>query len=141
MWTPSHNIQWLGIQVDLQRCCFSIPRDKIISTQNFIHFILTKLPYVSARLLAQLCGKILSKKFVLGDIAQLKTRYLYKLIDSRVTWDRKLNLKYENSVIKELLFWRDDLKSLNNKILIQYQIPTTIAYSDASNNAIEFMHA
>ena len=41
------------------------------------------LLYTTARTLVKLCGKILSTIFALGNIVQLKTRRLYKVIDFR----------------------------------------------------------
>ena len=41
---------------------------------------LTSTPYVTARKVAQVIGKIISTIFVLGNIVKLKTRYLCKSI-------------------------------------------------------------
>ena len=35
------------------------------------------LPYATARKLAKVCGKLISTKFVMGNIVQVKTRNLY----------------------------------------------------------------
>jgi len=54
--------------------------------------------------LAKTCGKLISTKFVLGDIVQLKTRSLYKVIESQLLWDSRVNLKNNDLAIKELFF-------------------------------------
>jgi len=58
LWCPVKQLTWLGIEVDTKNSFFTIPRVKILSTLSFIKYIKTCLPYVSARTLAQLCGKL-----------------------------------------------------------------------------------
>ena len=38
--------------------------------------------HTTARGLGKACGKLISAKFVLGDIVQLKTRNLYKVVEN-----------------------------------------------------------
>ena len=38
--------------------------------------VINKLPYSTTRQLAKVCGKLISTKFILGDVVQLKTRSL-----------------------------------------------------------------
>ena len=45
------------------------------------------LPYTTALKLAKVCGKLISTKFVIGNIVQLKTRNLYRIIGVRHSWD------------------------------------------------------
>ena len=47
--------------------------------ENVEHF--TNNPCISVRTLAKLAGKIISTKFALGDITQLKARFAYQCID------------------------------------------------------------
>ena len=53
--------------------------------------MLTKLQIIclSARTFAKLVGKIISTKFILGDITQLKSGFI--IIEPRVSWDKKFN--------------------------------------------------
>ena len=52
---------------------------------EFIFFSLEKiiknLPYTTARKLAKVYGKLISTKFVIGNIVQLKTRIFTKLLE------------------------------------------------------------
>ena len=48
--------------------------------------------------LAKICGKLISKKLVLGEAAQLKSIYLHKGTENQSAWDCRINLKfYENA--------------------------------------------
>ena len=55
-----------------------------------IQVAIKNLPYTTAQNLSKLCGKIISTKFVLGKVAQLKTRNTYKIIRAELTWDKRI---------------------------------------------------
>ena len=55
-----------------------------------IQVAIKNLPYTTAQNLSKLCGKIISTKFVLGNVAQLKTRNTYKIIQAELTWDKRI---------------------------------------------------
>ena len=71
---------------------------------EFIRAAIKNLPYATARNLSKRCGKIISTKFVLGNIAQLKTRNIYKIIQAELKWDKRIRL-HENAMdIQEIIF-------------------------------------
>ena len=86
---------WLGIKMNLINSRFTIPENRILSiiesNQN--------LPYKTTRNLSKLCGKIIYTKFVLRNIAQLKTRNIYKIIQAELKWDKRIRL-HENDKAK-----------------------------------------
>ena len=67
------------------------------------------LPFVSARSLARLVGKIISLMPVVGNVSRLMTRNLYLIIQWRKSWDSLLNIKDEQNVIDEIFFWKNQL--------------------------------
>ena len=85
--------------------------------------------------MSKLCGKINSTKFVLGNIAQLKTRNIYKIIQAELAWDKRIRLHENDKAIQEIIFWRNNLIRLNSRVLYPYQVPTVFISSDASNRA------
>ena len=108
-----------------------------IKTKNSIVLLIEKLPYTIARELGKACGKLISTKFVLEDIVQLKTRNLYKAIENQPLWDSRVNLKYYEKAIKELTFWKNNINFFfNKKPLRAYDLPRTVIFSDASSFAI-----
>ena len=80
--------------------------------------------------------KIISTKFVLGNIAQLKTRNIYKIIQAELKWDKSIRLHENGKAIQEIIFWQNDLIRLNSRVLYPYQVPTAFISSDASNQAL-----
>lgn len=134
-WEPQESITWLGITIDLKIKSFCISNSRIES----ITYSLTKLtstPYVTARNVAKVVGKIISTIFVLGNIVRLKTRFLYKSIIAQNTWDSHFNILYFHDAVKEIIFWKLNVNLLNKRSLISYKVPITKVYSDASNSGI-----
>ena len=112
-WLPSFLAEWLGIQVDTYTSLLFIPLRRIESLLKSLDSIFTTFPHTSARKLASVTGKVISKQPVLGNVTRLMTRHLYNTIESRVSWDQELNLSdCDDSAVKELYFWKENVKSL-----------------------------
>ena len=136
IWNPVQNMTWLGIQVDLQNKKFSIPEGRLQSFSRLLETVIQNLPYSTARMLARLCGKLISMKFVTGDIVRLKTRNLYFVVETRLSWDSRINLKTFSGALKELFFWKDNLNLYISKDLLTYNVPKLIVVSDASETGL-----
>ena len=70
-----------------------------------IQVTIKNLPYETLRNLSKLCGKTVSNKFVLGNIAQLKTRNIYKIIQAKLKRDKRIRLHENGKAIQEIVFW------------------------------------
>ena len=92
--------------------------------------------YFSARELSESAGKIISTKFIIENITHLTTRNIYKIIESRPSWDNKFNLSLHQEAIKEIIFWKNNIKTLNKRLIKEYKIPSLLVYSDASNSGL-----
>ena len=106
--------------------------DKILNT---ISLTLRKI-FVSARTLSKLAGQLISTKYVVGDIVQLKTRFLYKSIEQSSSWDKTFNIGNYNDTVDEILFWKFSLVKYKNKVINCYYIPLFHVHSDTSNTVI-----
>ena len=133
VWIPKNVIEWLGIRIYFANKTYHISDIRIVSALNSIQKILDNPSYTSARKLSRVVGKIISTKFVLGSIVLLKTRFLYKVIETQVSWDRNFNLLYFHDAVKELLFWKLNLVSLNKRPIIEYNVPHLKVFLDASD--------
>ena len=83
IWQPQRELIWLGININLDKLCFSIPQIRMESISFSLAKIIKNLTYTTACKLAKVCGKVISTKFVMGNIVQLKTRNLYEIIAAR----------------------------------------------------------
>ena len=63
------------------------------------------------------------------------TRFLYKVIDSRHSWDSRFNIGPHNDCLSEIFFWKSNIVSLNSRPILPYQAPFLLSFSDASNVA------
>jgi len=70
-----------------------------------------------------------------GNLTRLKTRFLYKIIESRPSWDSRFNIGLHNDCLSEIFFWKNNIISLNSRAILPYQAPLLVSYSDASNVA------
>ena len=77
-------IKNIYISVNLNKGCIYVSKERVSNLLETVEYI-TSHPYVPERALAKLEVKIISTKFVLGDITQLKTRFIYKCIESKVS--------------------------------------------------------
>lgn len=68
----------------------------------------------------------------LGDIARLRTRFLYFLIQSRLSWNEYVVVTPEAK--DELMFWLDNIDSFNGRNIWQTPSAVRIVYSDASDS-------
>ena len=113
IWQPQRELTWLGVNINAHKLCFSIPQTRMESIFFSLEKIIKNLPYTTARKLAKVCGKLISTKFVTGNVAQLKTRNLYKIIRARHSWGNRISVRENDDVINEIHFWRLNLSRLN----------------------------
>ena len=57
-------------------------------------------------------------------------------MESRVSWDKKFNINNYNKIIEEVLFWKLNIRKLNDKSLYGHENPHLFIYSDLSNTSL-----
>ena len=75
VWIPCQRVIWLGIEIDINNNTSSITSSRITSILNKIEFLTNKI-YISAGELSELAGKIISAKFIIGNITRKNTQHL-----------------------------------------------------------------
>ena len=123
IWIPCQHSIWLGIEIDINNNTLSITSSRITSILNKIEFLTNKI-YISARELSELTEKIISTKFLIGNTIYLKTHNIYKIIESRPSWDSKFNLSLHQEAVKEIIFWKDNIKIIDKRFIKEYKIPS-----------------
>ena len=132
---PCKILTWLGIDINLSSETLKITKSRIDNILNTISLILRKI-FVSARTLTKLAGQLISTKYVIGDIVQLKTRFLYKSIEQISSWEKTFNIGNYNNEVDEILFWKFNLVKYNNKVINCYNIPFFHVHSETSSRKI-----
>ena len=75
-------------------------------------------------------------KYVIGSVICLKTRYLYKCIAGRSSWDAHFNILNHGEALGEIFFWKDDLEKLDKRCICSYFYSQEYVYSDASSTGL-----
>ena len=86
MWIPSQLLRWLGFHWDFARGLLSIPEDKISVLLASIGEV-SSSRVVTARMLAQVTGRIISCMLVFGHICKIMTKALHSVIVGRASWN------------------------------------------------------
>ena len=132
-WVPTQKVQWLGYVWDSSIGHISIADhriEKIISTCTS----LLSNSQCHIKSLASFVGQIISTLFITGNIAKLMTRFSQQRIASEDNWDSVFCL--DEDIKNELIFWRDNIKRLNNWFCKGMSKPSIVrsVYSDASDS-------
>ena len=130
-WEACKILTRLGADLNLSSGTLKITKSRIDNILNTISLILRKI-FVSARTLAKLAGQLIATKYAIGDIVQLKSRFLYKSIEQSSSWDKSFNIENYNDMVDEILFWKFNLVKYNNKVMNCYNIPLFHVNSDGS---------
>ena len=136
IWQPTQNLVWLGFELNTALGIFRVSNSRVTSLLESLQHVICSLPYTSARKLAKLCGKLISTKFVLGNIVQLKTRRLYNVISAQPKWDSRCSLLSHPEAVDELFFWRECFVTLNSRPMDATYIPPLRGFSDASSTGL-----
>ena len=131
-WLPVQSLDWLGMTWNTKEGFIKITDRRINDTLSCIKVFLDCFPNVSARKIASLAGKIMSLYPVIGNLCQLKSRYMHYEIIRRVHWDKLYYLSSDSKLIEEVFFWKNSVLDLNKRMLFDYSIPQRIVFTDAS---------
>ena len=128
-WMPQQRGRWLGFELDLAQGSILVPPQKVDSLRQSLQQCVSA-QIIPARTLASLIGKIISMSFALGPIARLRTRSMYGLLNSRLSWYDTLVINGETR--GELAFWNSCIDCFNGQKLWKSPSAVRIVYSDAS---------
>ncbi|XP_072014262.1 uncharacterized protein [Amphiura filiformis] len=135
VWTPSQRIDWLGLTWDTERGLLKVIERRVNNTITCIDGLKGKLPYITARQLAEFVGRIISLIPVCGHVAQLRTRFsIMTICDHQTHWDKIFKVPGDSPIIEEMFFWRTNLRNMNNRYVFEYSLPQVLLYSDASHS-------
>ena len=134
MWIPSQLLRWLGFHWDFARGLLSIPEDKISVLLASIGEVFSSR-VVTARMLAQVTGRIISCMLVFGHICKIMTKALHSVIVDRASWNAA-GVFLTDEAISELNYWCANARALNSRPFVYpVNVPHHIVYSDASDVA------
>ena len=131
---PSQKLKWLGFDIDLEAEKLKVPEERYKKLMQSLAPYADSSPTVMpVRMLASVIGQIISMSLVIGPIARLMTRACYSVIESRRSWQDRVQLTQEAGT--ELRFWHQNLVSLNGRGIWYQPSTARLVYSDASDVA------
>ncbi|XP_060552693.1 uncharacterized protein LOC132713971 [Ruditapes philippinarum] len=114
-WQPCLFLTWLGYFWDMEQGILRVTEDRLERAFQLIEQLVLKVStgqvFIPVRMLACLTGQLLSMQCVLGPVVRLKSRSLYQCIQSKASWNAPV--KVSSEVLSELIFWKENLRSLN----------------------------
>ena len=136
-WEPSQVCTWLGYVWRFIDGFIFVTEERIRRLEATLDSLLFQLGadqvrLVPVRFLACVVGQIISLQNVIGKLVRLKTRFLYRSILSRLSWNSLVHV--DDEALGEIRFWRQNVRLLNDKgMSIAFDSTCEIdAFSDAS---------
>ena len=107
-WQPALQISWLGYFFCMKTGRFFVNAERVERIEMSIKGMIGQLQtqqyqIVPAKFAASVVGQIMSTQSVIGKIVRMKTRELYKCIDSRLSWHSPVYIS--KKAMDELNFW------------------------------------
>ena len=117
-WEPKRVGFWLGHKLDYVSNRIFISDERIERLEMSVKSMLFQVSrddmhYVPVRVLASLVGQIISLQSVVGKVVCRHTKYLYRCIESRASWNSKVLVSV--SAMEEIRFWENNARLLNSK--------------------------
>ncbi|XP_043199551.1 uncharacterized protein LOC122389279 isoform X1 [Amphibalanus amphitrite] len=115
---PSNVVSYLGFDVHCasegELPFITVPKCKVSKLKQDIGRML-KRPTVSARLLARIAGRCISMMAAVFP-AKLKLRNIYRLLNSRMSWDEAM--PWSPEAREDLAWWLTSLDGWNGRLLV-----------------------
>lgn len=130
-WEPSLTQTWLGHVFNMSENRLYVTENRLSKLKESLSSVLDRIDNVSAKLLAQVTGRIISMSKAIGSAVYLYTRHMYFAIETRQSWDAIIPCS--SKVREELQFWDKNVGQLNGKKLFdEPHVFDSVVYSDAS---------
>ena len=130
VWAPTHKLQWLGLDLDLEKGCISVPAKKINALRASLQIAVSQAT-LRAKFIASLVGKIIAISLALGSLSRFITRTLNAVLQCRITWCDILVITPDAK--EKLQFWLECLEMYNSQPIWRSPSAVRCVYSDASD--------
>lgn len=136
-WFPSRKVTWLGHMIDMEKNMLFISDERIKRLQAKLDSVLfqiksDKYNIILVKVLASVTGQIISLQSVIGCKVRLRTRELFKCINTRASWNAPVLVS--DAALAELEFWKENLSCLSKqgKPLKDTKVSLYNIFADAS---------
>ena len=117
-WLPARRVTWLGHIIDMEKNLLFISDERIKRLYSKLESILFQIKsdqynIILVRALASVTGQIISLQSVIGNKVRLRTREMFKCINSRASWNAPVLVSEE--ALAEIEFWKSNLHTLSSQ--------------------------
>ncbi|MCP4605812.1 MAG: hypothetical protein GY847_35710, partial [Proteobacteria bacterium] len=142
-WSPTKELIWLGILINLIRGILVIPEDRVRRAQVALDKLLNRAA-VTARQLIRFAGQVNSMAVVIGPMAYIQTKQFFRdvvmVAGGKFGWDRMVPVS--DATASCLRFWRNLFEQGSFERSIHQPTEAAIMFSDASAVAgASFVHS
>ena len=114
-WVPSQVIVWMGYVWNSVSGTIQVTNERICRTESLLNELITEVTdgnvILPVRKIARIIGQLISMQSAVGHLVRLRTRSLYICVQTRASWDAPVMVSSE--ALGELIFWKENLRSLN----------------------------
>ena len=129
-WEPQREVEWLGMVWNAEHLTLKILERRVNKLKGCIDSLL-QANSVSIRKLSSFAGQVVSLGPVMGGVTRLRSRFTQITIASAPSYDTIVGISLQ--VTKELVFWKDNVDSLNCRSCAKEQSPVVVVVKgDAS---------
>ena len=118
-WLPSQIVIWLGYVWNMITGTLRVTDERICRTENFLDDLISTIMsgnnLINVRKIACLIGQIISMQSAIGNLVRLRSRSLYECVQRRASWDAPVLVS--SKALDELIFWKENLRTLNGSNL------------------------
>ena len=123
VWSPERIVDWLGMTWNASELTLKIT-EKRIEKLKLTGADIMVAGSVSVRRLASWVGQVISLGPVMGGVTRLRSRYAQMVIAKAVSYDEMVAVS--SKVMKELLFWQENVRRLNCRDCARGAPPVTV---------------
>ena len=123
VWEPTREVEWLGMVWNAENLTLKISGTRIDKLKASISKLLD-WKHFSICQLASVVGQIISLGPVMGNITRLRSRFAQMEIARAESYD--ISVELTSLVARELVFWLENVVSLNCRSCVQEQAPISI---------------
>jgi hypothetical protein len=135
-WEPTQQSIWVGYFWDTCEGLLKVTEERIARVESLLNFVINSIckgiVLFPVKKLACLTGQLISMMSVFGSVVRLRTRNLYDCVNSRASWDAPV--KISSGAFDELIYWKENLRNLNQCMLHSAHCDVAYVFDDASGS-------
>jgi hypothetical protein len=133
-WEPTQDVVWLGYAWCMLSGVIRVTHERVTKLLEAIDQLIARATrqecVIPVRQLASIVGMVISMQSAMGAVVRLRTRSMYRCVLDRASWNAPVIV--DERARRELVFWKENVQTLNGQAIRTVVDHSSIVYSDAS---------